>query len=223
MKIWSLGVVLTIQSVSIVGTILMTASPGLTANVWQDLWQRILRSPSQQPPRSVRGGNCLVSPSGVIWSDRPRLAWDNGLSPVKTVKIAKLDDVAHPVWSKEVDSKQTSIQYDGKPLPLGVYQWSTIDAFGGSRISVFEVMEQVERKEIGDALFVLEQEVKDQKLTDDDRIYKRIDFWLDTDRDLPWDAISETYADETRSSEVKTLRQKFVNRVCRLEPVPPKK
>ena len=219
MKIRSLGVVLTIQSLSIVGVVLMTASPGLTANVFQNLWDRIVRSSDQQPPRSVRGGNCLVGPSHVIWSDRPRLAWDNGLSPVKTVKIAKSDNSTHPIWSKEVDTKQTSIQYDDKPLPIGVYQWSTIDSSGRSEIGSFEVMEPVEREKIRNALLILEQEIKGQELTENNRILKRINFWLEPDQDLLWDAISEMYAAEGRSPEAEKLRQKFVNQVCRPKPV----
>ena len=221
MKIWSFGVVLTIQSLSIVGVILMTASPGLTANIFQDILERIFRSGGQERPRSVRGGNCLVGPSDVIWSDRPQLAWDNGLSPVKTVKITKSGDLTHPVWGREIDSLQTSVQYDNKPLPPDVYQWSTNDSFGRSDIGSFEVMEQVERKEIGDALLILEQEIKGQKLTDNDRLLKKIEFWLD--RDLPWDAMSEIYVYEGRSTEAEKLRQDFVNRVCSLKPSPPEK
>ena len=217
MRIRSFSIVLTIQSLSIVGVILMTASPGLTANVWQDLWERIVQSRGQEKPRSVRGSNCLVGPSNVIWSDRPRLAWYNGLSPVKTVKITKSGDSKHSVWSREIDSLQTSVQYDDKLLPPGIYQWSTIDSFGRSDIRLFEVMEQGEREEIGDALLILEQEIKGQKLTDDDRILKKIEFWLD--RDLPWDAISEIYSTEGQSTEAEKLQQDFVNRVCSLKPL----
>ena len=117
--------------------------------------------------------------------------------------------------------KQTSIQYDGNPLPLGIYQWSTIDSFGRSEIGIFEVMEQVERKKIGDALSILEQEVKGQELTENNRILKKINFWLD--RDLPWDAISEIYSAEERSPEAEELRQDFVDKVCRLKPLPTQK
>ena len=224
MKMRSLGIALTIQSLSIAGVMLMTASPGLTATVWQGLWERIIRSTGQDKPRSVRGGNCLVGPSNVIWSDRPRLAWDNGLSPVKIVKITKSSEGStHLVWSQEIDSQQTSVQYSDKPLPPGVYQWSTIDSFGRSEIRIFEVMEPLERKKIEDARLILEQEIKGQELTENDRILKRIDFWLDTERDLPWDAISETYSAEGRSPEADKLRQDFVNRVCRLKPLPTQK
>ena len=49
MKIWSFGVVLTIQSLSIVGVVLMTASPGLTANVFRifgnELCDRLVNNP----------------------------------------------------------------------------------------------------------------------------------------------------------------------------------
>ena len=221
MKIWSLGVVLAIQSLSNIGVILMTASPGLTANIFQDILERIFRPGGQERPRSVRGGNCLVGPSDVIWSDRPQLAWDNGLSPVKIVKITKSGDSTHPVWSWEIDSLQTSVQYDDKPLPPDVYQWSTTDSFGRSDTGSFEVMERVEQKKIGDALLILEQEIKGQKLTDDDRILRKIEFWLD--RNLPWDAMSEIYAYEGRSTEAEKLRQDFVDKVCRLKPSPTQK
>ena len=82
-------------------------------------------------------------------------------------------------------------------------------------------MERVEQKKIGDALLILEQEIKGQKLTDDDRILRKIEFWLD--RNLPWDAMSEIYAYEGRSTEAEKLRQDFVNRVCRLKPLPTQK
>ena len=221
----------------------MTASPGLTSDIvqnfwertvrstgqekprsvrgWEDIWKKIIRSTGQEKPRSVRGGNCLVGPSHVIWSDRPRLAWDDGLSPVKTVKITKSGDSKHPVWSREIDSLQTSVQYDDKPLPPDIYQWSTTDSFGRSEIGSFEVMEQGERKEIEDALLILEQEIKGQMLANDDRMLKKIKFW--SDRDLPWDAVSEIYADEGRSTEAEKLRQDFVDRVCSLKPSPPTK
>ena len=217
MNIRALGIFVGIQSVTIAGVLSLTASPGLTANVWKDIWERIVRSGGQEKPRSVRGGICLVGPSAVIWSDRPRLAWGDNIT-VNEVKIFKSNDPSNPIWMKKLDSKQTSIQYDDKPLKPGVYQWEAIDVFGRSNTILFEVMEKVERSEISTKFTNFTKDLERSQVVGDDRTLQKIDFWLK--QDLPWDAISEVYGDEGRSPETEKLQQDFVDKVCQLKPMP---
>jgi hypothetical protein len=215
MNIRALGIFVGIQSVTIAGVLSLTASPGLTANVWKDIWERIVRSGGQEKPRSVRGGICLVGPSAVIWSDRPRLAWDGN---VNEIKIFKSDDLINPIWIKNVDIKQSSIQYNDKPLKPGVYQWEAIDVFGRSKVMLFEVMENDERGQIATEFTTLTEELNNNKVIGDDRALQKIDFWLK--QDLPWDAMSVVYGDEGRSPETEKLQQDFVDKVCQLKPMP---
>jgi len=79
--------VLKIQSV-VLAIVLLTASPGIAAakkkNIFQDIWERIVRSQEQEKPRSVRGGVCVVTPfpDAVVWSDRPIMAWQGEVKKV---------------------------------------------------------------------------------------------------------------------------------------------
>ena len=218
MNIRALGIFVGIQSVTIAGVLSLTASPGLTANVWQDIWERIVRSAGQEKPRSVRGGNCLVGPSDVIWRNRPRLAWNGN---VTKVKISKSNDLMHPIWVGKVDTKQTSIQYDDQPLTPGIYQWETIDVFGRSDAMLFEVMEKDERHKIATEFTKFTQELYLNKVIGNDRTLQKMDFWLK--QNLPWDAISEVYGDQGQSPEAQKLQQDFVDKTCQLKPLVPQK
>ena len=220
MTIRALGLFIGIQTVMIAGVLSLTASSGLTAIAWKDIWARIVRSGRQEGPKSVRGGTCLVGPgpSAVIWSDRPRLAWSEN---VTEIRIYKLDDLTNPIWKKKVDIKQNSIQYDEKPLTPGVYQWEAIDVLGRSDIMSFEVMEKVERSEISTKFTTFTKDLERNQVTGNDRTSQKVDFWLK--ENLLWDAISEAYSGEDQLSEKEKSRQGFVDEVCQMKPLPTEK
>jgi hypothetical protein len=201
---------------SLVVTIaLFTSAPGIAAekkNIFQDLWERIVRSQGQEKPRSVRGGICPVIPglNTVVGSDRPFFMWRDSAQTVLLYPGNLVSSRQTPLWSKSVTESQTSIRYDGEPLREGEYTWEVVTPLGVKQQTPFYVMGQVER----DALKKTFAEF--DSLKGNDRILQRMAV-LEKEG-LLGDAVAELA--EVEGEDVQKMRSDFVKLVCEPSPRP---
>jgi hypothetical protein len=197
--------------------VLLTASPGIAAskkNIFQDLWERIIRSQEQTPPRSVRGGICQAVPglNTVVSRDRPFFLWRDTAATIHLYRGSSTVDQS-PLWSRSVNSSQSFVFYDGKPLATGEYTWEAVSALGVKNQTSFYVMEQAERETLETSLKKFDQ------LQGNDRILHRIE--LLEKEGLLGDAVAELMGIEGEEAIVAKMREDFVKAAC--DPVKKKK
>ncbi|MEB3293942.1 MAG: hypothetical protein VKJ24_12355 [Synechococcales bacterium] len=201
-----------IQSLALV-FVLLAAAPGLTAPkkkekpAKQTIWQRILRLKEQEPPRTVRGDICVVSPrqNGVIWHDRPIFVWQGKATQVN---LYREDAPLKPIWSSAVKKDQTSVSYDGSPLRPGIYIWK-VGGKGTPAPSYFEVMGGADRDTMNGKL----QPIQQKSLSAQAKVLARLDLWMQNE--LLSDAVMELYATSGIMPELETLRKEFVQLDCK--------
>ena len=190
--------------------VLLTASPGIAAskkNIFQDIWERIIRSQEQTPPRSVRGGFCQAVPglNTVVSRDRPFFLWRDTAA---TIHLYRGNSAVgqSPLWSQSVNSSQSFAFYDGKPLVTGEYTWEAVSALGVKNQTSFYVMEQAERETLETSL------KKFDHLQGNDRILHRIE--LLEKEGLLGDAVAELMGIEGEEAIVAKMREDFVKAAC---------
>ena len=205
--------VLKIQSV-VLAIVLITASPGIAAakkkNIFQDIWERIVRSQEQEKPRSVRGGVCVVTPfpDAVVWSDRPIMAWQG---EVKKVNLYRGEDFKTAIWSRWVRVGKSFVAYDGLPLAAGVYMWEAIGGLSPHRTS-FKVMGGTDRDRLSGQFHLLARDFSMQGTPQKDYPLLRLDTLLS--KNLLSDGVMEMYEAGGKSEEIETMQKDFVKLVC---------
>jgi hypothetical protein len=202
-----------IQSVAL-AIVLVIASPGMAAekkNIFQELWERIIRSKEQEKPRSVRGGVCIVTPrpDAVVWRDRPILAWKG---EVKKVNLYRGEgDLKTLIWSRWVRIGKSYLAYDGQPLAAGVYTWEAIGGLSPHRIS-FEVMGGGDRDRLEGQFHLLARDFSMQEIRQKDQPVLQLDTLLR--ENLLSDVVMEMYETEGKSEEIEMMRNDFIKLVC---------
>ena len=202
--------VLKIQS-GVLAIVLLTASPGIAAakkkNIFQDIWERIIRSQEQEKPRSVRGGICQAVPglNTVVSKDRPFFLWRDTAATIHLYRGSSTTDQS-PLWSRLVNSSQSFVLYDGKPLAIGEYTWEAVSALGVKNQTSFYIMERAEREALETSL------KKFDHLQRNDRILRRIE--LLEKEGLLGDAVTELMGIEGEEAIVAKMREDFVKAAC---------
>jgi len=190
--------------------VLLTATPGLAApqsNVFQQIWERIVRSQRQIPPRSVRGGICQAVPglNTVVSRDRPFFLWRDTAATIHLYRGRSTVDQS-PLWSRSVNQSQSFVFYDGQPLATGEYTWEAISELGVKKQTQFYVMKQAEREALETSL------KKFDHLQGNDRILRRIE--LLEKEGLLGDAVAELMGIEAEDAIVTKMREDFVKAAC---------
>ena len=193
--------------------VLLTASPGIAAskkNIFQDIWERIIRSQEQEKPRSVRGGICVVTPlpDAMVRNDRPIMAWQG---QVRKVNLYRGDDFKMPIWSRWVRGNKSSVAYDGQPLAPGVYTWEAIGGLSPQR-SAFKVMGGSDRDRLSGQFQVLLRDFSMQGIPQKDQPVLRLDTLLR--ENLLSDVVMEMYEMEGTSEDIEIMRKDFVRLTC---------
>ncbi len=193
---------------------LLTASPSIAAekkNIFQDIWERIIRSQGQEPPRSVRGGICQVVPglNTVVSRDRPFFLWRDTAATIHLYQGNTVGSNQTPLWSRSVKPSQSFVSYDGEPLVAGLYTWEAISPLGVKNQTPFYVMDQAERQTLEKSL------AKFDHIEGNDRILQRMTV-LEKEG-LLGDTVAELTGIEGDQAIVEKMQEDFIKAVC--EPV----
>lgn len=186
-------------------------------NTWTTVWQQIIRRRDQEKPRTSRGLICPVIPQLIsqrlIWRDRPIFVWKGRAEMISVFDFA---DPQQPIWTRDLMGNDNSVVYAGKSLKPGSrYIWK---AKTGTEISqvIFQTLEQSARDQVTAQLMQLETQLNYQKVTPEERVQQRVQFFLN--QNLFLDALQELYTLPQPSPELKALREQIVQVSCPNQP-----
>lgn len=192
--------------------------------VWESIFGDFFNQPKDEKPTAGipggatgRGGICALTPrtigtNTVVWSTRPLFAW-RGVPPIQQIKV-RVQGNQEALWDKKFSGRAFRVMYDGKqPLePSQTYNWVILDDQNKEYSFTFKVLNTQERDRITVDLKKLEEELKNNKASDEEIALRRAEYFAQ--KQLWSDVLQEVYSVKNPSPALNQKIQALVGNIC---------